>query len=68
MAQQLTEGPRRRRPAFVQSLHSGRPEQTRHPAVAVAMVLPCAVLLVALFGGWEHMAAQAQAVAELLGD
>ncbi|MFE6871428.1 hypothetical protein ACFVFS_33335 [Kitasatospora sp. NPDC057692] len=55
---------RRRRPAFTQP---GAAEPTRHPAVAVAMALPCAVLLAILFGGWEQMANQAQAVAELIG-
>ncbi|MEV7781698.1 hypothetical protein [Kitasatospora sp. NPDC088351] len=63
MAAQLTGSPRRRRPAFTQR----SADQTRHPAVALAMALPCAVLLVALFGGWEQMANQAQAVAELIG-
>lgn len=63
MATQLT-GARRRRP-----LSAFRPEpgQTRHPAVALAMALPCAVLLVILFGGWEQMATQAKAVADLIG-
>lgn len=65
MAQQLTAPPRRR-PAFVQSLQSQH-EQTRHPAVALAMALPCAILLVALFGGWDQMADQARALAALLG-
>ncbi|MFB6891742.1 hypothetical protein ACFCX4_20820 [Kitasatospora sp. NPDC056327] len=55
---------RRRRPAFTQP---GAADRTRHPAVAVAMALPCAVLLAVLFGGWEQMANQAQAVAELIG-
>ncbi|MGW4892844.1 hypothetical protein ACWEQL_11375 [Kitasatospora sp. NPDC004240] len=69
MAQQLTGAPRRRRPAFVQSTPGpyGQAERTRHPAVALAMALPCAILLVALFGGWEQMANQAQAVAALIG-
>ncbi|MFF8774778.1 hypothetical protein [Kitasatospora sp. NPDC015120] len=55
---------RRRRPAFTQP---GATEPTRHPAVAVAMALPCAVLLAVLFGGWEQMADQAHTVAELIG-
>ncbi|MCG6495112.1 hypothetical protein [Kitasatospora sp. A2-31] len=63
MAPQLTGSPRRRRPAFTQR-HAAEP--TRHPAVALAMALPCAVLLVVLFGGWEQMANQAQALAELI--
>ncbi|MQS11442.1 hypothetical protein F7Q99_03870 [Streptomyces kaniharaensis] len=64
MAPQLTGTSRRRRPAFTQPRSA---EPTRHPAVALAMALPCAALLVALFGGWEQMANQAQAVADLLG-
>ncbi|MFI6845756.1 hypothetical protein OG535_08800 [Kitasatospora sp. NBC_00085] len=63
MAQQLTGSPRRRRPAFTRRRSA---EPTRHPAVALAMALPCAVLLVMLFGGWEQMASQAQAVADLI--
>ncbi|WP_030056274.1 MULTISPECIES: hypothetical protein [Streptomyces] len=65
MAPQLTGTPRRRRPASVQS-RSTTEQPTRHPAVALAMALPCAVLLVILFGGWEQMANQAQAVADLI--
>ncbi|MFJ9694615.1 hypothetical protein [Kitasatospora sp. NPDC101183] len=65
MAPQLMGTPRRRRPAFVQTRSSE--QQTRHPAVALAMALPCAVLLVILFGGWEQMANQAEAVADLFG-
>ncbi|MEV6978175.1 hypothetical protein [Kitasatospora sp. NPDC093806] len=65
MAAQLTgSGSRRRRPAFTQPQAA---EPTRHPAVAVAMALPCAVLLAMLFGGWEQMASQAQTVAEMIG-
>ncbi|GAA3050236.1 hypothetical protein ACFVUY_20195 [Kitasatospora sp. NPDC058063] len=63
MAPQITGTPRRR-PASVQSRSTEQP--TRHPAVALAMALPCAVLLVLLFGGWEQMANQAQAVADLI--
>ncbi|MFE7595285.1 hypothetical protein ACFU6K_38390 [Kitasatospora sp. NPDC057512] len=64
MPPQLTGTLRRRRQG---SLRTGSAEQpTRHPAVAVAMALPCAVLLVLLFGGWEQMANQAQAVADLI--
>ncbi|MFB7665337.1 hypothetical protein ACFC1R_15530 [Kitasatospora sp. NPDC056138] len=40
---------------------------TRHPAVAIAMALPCAVLLLVLFGGWEQLATQTKAVADLIG-
>ncbi|AUG76013.1 hypothetical protein CFP65_1098 [Kitasatospora sp. MMS16-BH015] len=39
----------------------------RHPAVALAMALPCAAVLLVLFGGWHQLAAQATAVANLLG-
>ncbi|MER7584255.1 hypothetical protein [Kitasatospora sp. NPDC097691] len=66
MAPQLTGDPRRRQPAFVQS-RSTAEQPTRHPAVALAMALPCAVLLILLFGGWDQMANQAQAVADLIG-
>ncbi|MFJ2189318.1 hypothetical protein ACIOJE_15415 [Kitasatospora sp. NPDC087861] len=65
MAPQLTGTSRRRRPAVPQSRSTEQP--TRHPAVALAMALPCAVLLVMLFGGWDQMANQAQAVADLIG-
>ncbi|MER7752358.1 hypothetical protein [Kitasatospora sp. NPDC097643] len=65
MAPQLTGTARRRRPAVSRSGPGEQP--TRHPAVALAMALPCAALLVVLFGGWEQMASQAQAVADLLG-
>ncbi|WP_316520259.1 hypothetical protein [Kitasatospora brasiliensis] len=64
MPPQLTGTPRRRRQAFVQSRSTEQP--TRHPAVALAMALPCAVLLMLLFGGWDQMADQAQAVADLI--
>ncbi|MFC9327691.1 hypothetical protein [Kitasatospora sp. NPDC057015] len=62
MATQVT-GPTGRRPASARR----RAAPTRHPVVALAMALPCAVLLVMLFGGWEQMATQAQAVADLIG-
>lgn len=53
---------RRRRP------YAGRaPASDRHPVVAVAIAAPCAVLLVGLFGGWEQLATQAAAVADLIG-
>ncbi|MFE6051718.1 hypothetical protein ACFQ6N_13220 [Kitasatospora sp. NPDC056446] len=66
MAPQLTGNPRRRQPALDRS-RSTTEQPTRHPAVALAMALPCAVLLVLLFGGWDQMANQAQAVADLIG-
>ncbi|MER6304310.1 hypothetical protein ABT247_32870 [Kitasatospora sp. NPDC001539] len=65
MAMQQTGTPRRRRPAFIQPQSAEQP--TRHPAVALAIALPCAVLLVLLFGGWDQMVSQAEAVADLLG-
>ncbi|WP_030542041.1 hypothetical protein [Streptomyces albus] len=40
---------------------------TRHPLVATAMVLPLAVLLTVVFGGWEAVMTQASSVAGLLG-
>ncbi|MFC8722016.1 hypothetical protein [Kitasatospora sp. NPDC057198] len=41
--------------------------ETRHPVVALAIVLPCAVLLLALFGAWDQLATQTRAVADLIG-
>ncbi|MFC5723266.1 hypothetical protein ACFP1Z_24155 [Streptomyces gamaensis] len=40
---------------------------TRHPLVAVAMVLPLAVLLAVAFGGWDAVVLQASSVAGMLG-
>ncbi|MEU4687004.1 hypothetical protein [Streptomyces xinghaiensis] len=40
---------------------------TRHPLVAAAMVLPLAVVLTVVFGGWEAVMTQASSVAGLLG-
>ncbi|MGX1855026.1 hypothetical protein [Streptomyces sp. NPDC055299] len=40
---------------------------TRHPLVAVAMVLPLAILLSVVFGGWEAVVTQASSVAGILG-
>ena len=40
---------------------------TRHPLVAAAMVLPLAILLVVVFGGWEAVVTQASSVAGMLG-
>ncbi len=68
MATQLTGAARRRRLhwlAFRQPPEA--PTGTRHPVVALAIALPCAVLLLALFGGWDQLAAQAKAVADLIG-
>ncbi|MCK7627001.1 hypothetical protein MUU72_28560 [Streptomyces sp. RS10V-4] len=44
-----------------------RPSGTRHPLVAVAMVLPLAFLLAVVFGGWEAVVTQASSVAGMLG-
>lgn len=44
-----------------------RPSGTRHPLVAVAMVLPLAVLLAVGFGGWDAVVTQASSVAGLMG-
>ncbi|WP_354643494.1 hypothetical protein [Kitasatospora camelliae] len=63
MATQLTRVPRRRRPFAAHTPVS----ETRHPAVALAIAVPCAVLLLVLFGGWEQLATQTKAVADLIG-
>lgn len=44
-----------------------QPSGTRHPLVAVAMVLPLAALLAVVFGGWEAVVTQASSVAGMLG-
>ncbi|MGK5630482.1 hypothetical protein [Streptomyces sp. URMC 123] len=46
---------------------AGRPSGTRHPLVAVAMVLPIAVLLAVVFGGWEAVVTHASSVVGTLG-
>ncbi|MEV5507151.1 hypothetical protein [Streptomyces orinoci] len=45
----------------------GQSSDTRHPLVALAMVLPFAVLLAVLFGGWDAVVTQASSVVGLLG-
>ncbi|MER7990686.1 hypothetical protein ABTY53_34665 [Streptomyces noursei] len=40
---------------------------TRHPLIAVAMVLPLAFLLAVVFGGWEAVVTQASSVVGMLG-
>ncbi|MEV0092876.1 hypothetical protein [Streptomyces sp. NPDC050738] len=40
---------------------------TRHPLVAAVMVLPLAVLLLFVFGGWEAVSTQASSVGVMLG-
>ncbi|RSS82764.1 hypothetical protein [Streptomyces sp. WAC06614] len=52
------------RKAFAFNAHESG---TRHPLVAVAMVLPLATLLVVLFGGWDAVVTQASSVGALLG-
>ncbi|PBC81350.1 hypothetical protein SAMN05428945_4117 [Streptomyces sp. 2224.1] len=44
-----------------------QPSGTRHPLVAVAMVLPLACVLVVVFGGWEAVMTQASSVVGMLG-
>lgn len=44
-----------------------QPSATRHPLVAMAMVLPLAVLLAVVFGGWDAVLTQASSVAGMLG-
>ncbi|MEV5124857.1 hypothetical protein AB0K49_19010 [Streptomyces decoyicus] len=39
----------------------------RHPLVAVAMVLPLAIVLAVVFGGWEAVMTQASSVVGMLG-
>jgi hypothetical protein len=51
----------------VTALTGRRPGERRHPLVALAMVLPAAVLLAVLFGGVDAVVAQASSVAGLLG-
>ncbi|MFF4226498.1 hypothetical protein ACX9I7_10270 [Streptomyces sp. L500] len=51
----------------VMDVFGDRPSPTRHPLVAAAMVLPLAVLLAVVFGGWDAVVTQASSVAGLLG-
>ncbi|MBH1936806.1 hypothetical protein I5Q34_21445 [Streptomyces sp. AV19] len=44
-----------------------RPSGTRHPLVALAMVLPVAAVLAVVFGGWDTVVTQASSVAGMLG-
>ncbi|RLU85000.1 hypothetical protein CTZ27_27040 [Streptomyces griseocarneus] len=48
-------------------LSFGASSGTRHPLVAAAMVLPLAVLLAVLFGGWDAVVTEASSVAGMLG-
>ncbi|MBL1096506.1 hypothetical protein [Streptomyces coffeae] len=57
-------GARRRQ---VAEAFGGSRSGTRHPLVAVAMVLPMAVLLSIAFGGWEAVVTQASSVVGMLG-
>ncbi|MDH6122760.1 hypothetical protein [Kitasatospora sp. GAS204B] len=71
MATQLTgaTGHRRSLAERVQRLQRAqRPaREERHPAVALAIALPCAIALMLLFGGWDQMVTQTKAVADLIG-
>ncbi|MFG2891551.1 hypothetical protein [Streptomyces sp. NPDC048248] len=49
------------------ALGGRQPSGTRHPLVAVAMVMPLAILLSVVFGGWEAVLTQASSVAGMLG-
>ncbi|WP_432586058.1 hypothetical protein ABVG11_07680 [Streptomyces sp. HD1123-B1] len=55
---------RRRR---IAEAFAGSESGSRHPLVAVAMVLPLAVLLSIAFGGWEAVVTQASSVVGMLG-
>jgi hypothetical protein len=44
-----------------------QPAGRRHPAVAVAMVLPFAIVLSVVFGGWEAVVTNASSVAGMMG-
>ncbi|MEU6895620.1 hypothetical protein ABZ934_28405 [Streptomyces sp. NPDC046557] len=60
----MADSARQGRKAFAFNSHESG---TRHPLVAAAMVLPLAVLLLFLFGGFEQVAAQASSVGAMLG-
>ncbi|MGW7578206.1 hypothetical protein [Streptomyces sp. NPDC054765] len=51
----------------VAAVLGGRQSGTRHPLVAVAMVLPLAIVLAVVFGGWEAVMTQASSVVGMLG-
>ncbi|WP_035795886.1 hypothetical protein [Kitasatospora mediocidica] len=69
MATEISADPaRRRRLLAIRPARSRRPaDDRRHPVVALAMALPCAIALLLLFGGWEQMVSQTEAVANLIG-
>ncbi|MDH6133675.1 hypothetical protein P3T37_003071 [Kitasatospora sp. MAA4] len=74
MATDVSGGSARRRlpfatrPFAIRSARAQRPaDDRRHPAVALAMALPCAIALLLLFGGWEQMVTQTRAVADMIG-
>lgn len=49
------------------ALGGRQPSGTRHPLVAVAIVLPLASVLTVVFGGWEAVVTQASSVVGMLG-
>ncbi|MDH6114230.1 hypothetical protein P3T36_000631 [Kitasatospora sp. MAP12-15] len=69
MATEISASSQQRRRLLATRLgRSRRPvADRRHPVVAVAMALPCAIALLLLFGGWDQMVTQTQAVANLIG-
>jgi len=44
-----------------------QPSERRHPLVALAMVLPLAIVLTVVFGGWEAVITHASSVAGMMG-
>ncbi|UQA96471.1 hypothetical protein [Streptomyces halobius] len=49
------------------ALGGHQPSSARHPLVAVAIVLPLAILLTVVFGVWEAVITQASSVVGMLG-
>ncbi len=43
------------------------PPERRHPLVALAMVLPLAIVLTVVFGGWDAVITHASSVAGMMG-
>lgn len=44
-----------------------QPPERRHPMVALAMVLPLAIVLSVAFGGWEAVMTHASSAAGMMG-